>query len=69
MNNDKILENIQDDREISIHFDTASRSYYIVWQPMFVVATGLSEKEALEDLRETAHAGIDTIIDMYPVSG
>ena len=53
-----------DYQEINIEFDTASREYYIIWQPMAVISSGKTEQEALEDLRETAHFGINTLIDL-----
>ncbi|GAG71728.1 unnamed protein product [marine sediment metagenome] len=39
------------------------REYYIVWEPV-VIAMGKTRHEALEDLREAAHCGVDTLIDL-----
>ena len=50
-------------RDIQINYDTDSHSYYIVWQPMVVVSTGPTIEEALKDLKEAAHFGIDTIVN------
>ena len=52
-----------DDNAIRIEFDDISQSYYIVWRPI-VIGAGNTCKEALEDLREAAHFGVDTILDM-----
>ena len=51
-------------QNISIEFDAESREYYIIWQPMMVISSGKTSHEALEELRETAHFGVDTLIDM-----
>jgi predicted RNase H-like HicB family nuclease len=49
-------------RDIQINYDTVSNSYYIVWQPMVVISAGPTIKEALRELKEAAHFGIDTIL-------
>lgn len=49
-------------RDIQINFDTVSNSYYIVWQPMVVISAGPTIEEALKELKEAAHFGIDTIL-------
>jgi len=54
---------VPDENVIRIEFDEVLGEYYIVWQPMVVIGAGGTEKEALEDLREAAHFGIDTMID------
>jgi len=51
-------------QEIDVEFDTESREYYVIWQPMVVISSGRTRQEALEELRETAHFGIDTLIDL-----
>ena len=51
-------------QEIDIEFDTESREYYVIWQPMVVICSGKTRQEALEELRETAHFGVDTLIDL-----
>jgi predicted RNase H-like HicB family nuclease len=52
-----------ENKDIQINYDTVSNSYYIVWQPMVVISAGPTIKEALNDLKEAAHFGIDIIID------
>ena len=47
---------------IDLEFDKKSGEYYIVWEPV-VIGTGKTADEALRDLRETAHFGVDTMID------
>jgi hypothetical protein len=46
--------------EIQIEFDEEARGYYTIWQPMVAIGMGRTEQEALEDLRDAAHFGIDT---------
>ena len=47
---------------IDLEFDKESGEYYIVWEPV-VIGAGKTADEALQDLREAAHFGVDTIID------
>ena len=47
---------------INLEFDNKSGEYYIVWEPV-VIGAGETAGEALEDLREAAHFGVDTLID------
>ena len=49
--------------DIDIEFDEASQEYYSVWEPI-VIAMGKTIHEVLEDLRQTAHFGVDTFIDL-----
>jgi len=49
--------------DIEIEFDEETQNYYIIWQPI-VVSLGKTKDEALEDLREAAHFGVDTMIDL-----
>ena len=49
--------------DIAVEFDEASRSYFIVWAPLLAGA-GATEHEALEELRDAAHFGVDAMIDM-----
>ena len=56
-----MTKNINDN--IRIEYEESEQYYYIVWQPMVVIGSGATGKEALEDLREAAHFGIDTILD------
>jgi len=48
--------------EIRIEFDGVTRHYYIVWE-LSVTSSGETKEEALEDLREAAHFGVDNLID------
>jgi predicted RNase H-like HicB family nuclease len=48
---------------ITIEYDGESGEYYVVWKPL-VIGAGKAVIEALQDLREAAHAGVDTIIDL-----
>jgi len=47
---------------IDLEFDKKSGEYFIVWEPL-VIGTGKTRDEALQDLREAAHFGVDTMID------
>jgi predicted RNase H-like HicB family nuclease len=47
---------------INLEFDKKIGEYYIVWEPV-VIGTGKTKYEALHDLREAAHFGVDTLID------
>jgi predicted RNase H-like HicB family nuclease len=47
---------------IDLEFDEESGEYCIVWEPV-VMAAGRTAGEALQDLREAAHFGVDTMID------
>jgi predicted RNase H-like HicB family nuclease len=48
---------------INLEFDKKTREYYIIWEPI-VIGMGKTSREALEDLREAAHFGVDTLIDL-----
>jgi len=47
---------------INLDFDEKSGEYYIVWEPV-VIGAGKTAGDALQDLREAAHFGVDTLID------
>jgi predicted RNase H-like HicB family nuclease len=49
--------------EIHIAFDEVMQGYYVIWEPV-VIGTGKTRHEALDDLRQTAHFGVDTFIDL-----
>ena len=49
--------------DIEIEFDEETQDYYIVWEPIFI-SSGKTKQEALEDLREAAHLGVDTLIGL-----
>jgi len=49
--------------DIEVEFDDETRNYYIVWEPI-VISLGKTKQEALEDLRQAAHSGVDTLIDL-----
>ena len=46
---------------IKIEFDKETQSYYIIWQPV-VIGSGKTKADALQDLREAAHFGVDNLI-------
>ena len=48
--------------DVRVEFDEASGDYYAVWRPI-VIGSGSSRHGALEDLRRSAHLGVDTFID------
>ena len=48
---------------INLEFDKKTREYYIIWEPI-VIGMGKTSREALEDLREAAYFGVDTLIDL-----
>ena len=49
--------------EISIESDAETQGFYTIWEPGSAIGMGMTEKEALGDLREAAHFYIDTIVD------
>ena len=49
--------------EIQIAFDEVMQGYYVIWEPI-VIGTGKTRHEALDDLRQAAHFGADTFIDL-----
>jgi predicted RNase H-like HicB family nuclease len=48
---------------IKLEFDNQAGEYYIIWEPT-VIGAGRTRGDALEDLREAAHFGVDTLIDL-----
>ena len=52
------------DKDMSIEYDEELQSYYIVWNPVTAVGLGGTEEEALEDLRQAAHFGIDSLVNL-----
>ena len=50
-------------QDIKIEFDPESDSYFIIWEPK-IISLGRTQRAALEDLREAAHLGVDTFIDI-----
>ncbi len=50
------------DSGLRIAVDRETGCRYIVWRPMVAIGLGATEREALEDLRDAAHAGIDGLI-------
>ena len=48
---------------IEIGFDEETQNYYISWE-LRVISLGKTEEEALENLREAGHLGVDTLIDL-----
>jgi hypothetical protein len=53
---------MSDYRDFEIIFDYASQDYYIIWEPPAAIGSGKTQTEALRDLRETVHFGVDTLI-------
>jgi predicted RNase H-like HicB family nuclease len=51
------------DNDINLEFDKETGEYYIIWRPL-VISAGKTKDEALEDLREAAHFGVDSLIDL-----
>jgi hypothetical protein len=54
---------LSENRDIQIEYDTFSSTYYVVWQPMVVIGAGSTKKAALDDLKKTAHFGIDVFLN------
>lgn len=52
------------DNEMIIEYDEQLENYYVVCRPLAAVGLGETEQEALADLREAAHFGIDTMVDL-----
>ena len=52
------------DSDIKIEYDEEVQSFYVVWRPVAAIGTGQTGKEALEELRQAAHFGINTMIDL-----
>ena len=50
-------------KDIQIEYDDLIQGYYIIWEPITTIGFGKTKKKALEDLREAAHLGIDTMIN------
>jgi predicted RNase H-like HicB family nuclease len=55
--------NLLPDNEIVTEYDDDSQGYYVVWKPLTAVGMGRTELEALEDLRDAAHFGIETMVN------
>jgi predicted RNase H-like HicB family nuclease len=51
------------ENDINLEFDSKTGEYYIIWKPV-VIGMGETRGKALEDLREAAHFGVDTLIDL-----
>jgi len=49
--------------EIDVEFDEATQGYYAVWEPI-AIGAGKTKHEALDDLRQAAHFGVDTFIEL-----
>jgi predicted RNase H-like HicB family nuclease len=52
------------DGEILIEHDEEIQSYYIAWRPVAAMGMGKTKQEALEELRQAAHFGIDTVVNL-----
>ena len=55
---------MSNNRDIEIEFDDVSKDYYVVWEPPVAIGSGGTDIEALHDLREVAHFGVDSLIDL-----
>lgn len=49
--------------DIDIELDEGTQNYYVIWEPI-VIGMGKTKREALQDLKEAAHFGVDTLIDL-----
>lgn len=49
--------------DIDVEFDKATQGYYAIWEPV-VIGAGKTRHEALDDLRQAAHFGADTFIEL-----
>jgi len=49
--------------EIYVEFDDTTQGFYAIWEPV-VMGSGKTRHEALDDLREAAHFGADTFINL-----
>jgi len=49
--------------DIQIEYDEETRSYYTVWEPVFI-SSGKTRNAALSDLKQAAHFGVDAFIDL-----
>ena len=50
-------------QDIEIEYDRETRSHFIIWEPL-AISLGRTSEEALRDLREAAHLGVDAWIDL-----
>ena len=50
-------------QDIEIELDQETNNYFIIWEPR-VISLGRTPEDALSDLREAAHRGVDTLIDL-----
>ncbi len=55
---------IFDSDDIKIEYDDEIRSYYVAWNPVAAVGMGETEKKALEELRQAAHCGVETMVNL-----
>ena len=49
--------------EIEVAFDETIQGYFAIWEPV-VIGAGKTRDEALNDLRQAAHFGVDTFIEL-----
>ena len=52
------------DNEILIEYDAGTMNFFALLEPFPAIGMGETEKEALEDLRQAAYLGIETVIDL-----
>jgi predicted RNase H-like HicB family nuclease len=49
--------------DIDVEFDEKNQGYYAIWEPI-VIGAGKTRHEALDDLRQAAHFGVDIFIEL-----
>jgi len=49
--------------DIHLELDELTHDYYAFWEPV-AMGAGKTMRDALDDLRQAAHFGIDTFIDL-----
>ncbi len=50
--------------QIKIEYDEDLQGYYVAWNPVAAVGMGETEKKALEELRQAAHCGVETMVNL-----
>lgn len=49
--------------DIEVEYDEETEDYYVVWEPPLSIGSGRTESEALLDLQQAAHFGVDVVIE------
>jgi predicted RNase H-like HicB family nuclease len=50
--------------DVEIEYDEETQDYYVVWEPPVAIGSGKTKSEALLDLQQAAHCGVDTVIEL-----